>query len=155
MEPEKLDALSALKQATGLSRSELIRRCVYRELSQVIRREDVLSGWRADEILSTWEEAKMGLQRPKLQCYDVLKRRFDDELGNTRRKIEADPGGFERFADEYIREYHGAECYDQLLKSGSGQAFSNVENLIAEYTEYSIPKMEEDGFLQDLLQEED
>jgi len=153
--PEILDTLSAVSQNNGLSRSEIIRRCVYQKLSQLVQHQDVLPGWRGDEIHSTWEEAKVGLQRPKLQCYDILTRRFVDELDATSRKIQAHPSEFERFADEYTRQYHGTECYNQLIKRRSGRAFSNIESLIEEHTDQSIPDQgKDDGFLTDILQEE-
>lgn len=148
--PDKLEALSTLKLETGLSQSELIRRCVFYQLDKAALKSDLLSDWRGAEIAKTWEEVESGLERPKLQCCAILQRRFTDEQERTRRKVKADLPGFKRFADEYVNRFHGGACYDQILEKRSERTFRNVENLIEEFTDYSVDADHSGAFLADL-----
>lgn len=134
--PTHLDTLGEIQRQTGLSRSEVIRRCVLRHLNRVTKDYSVIQGWRKNEIRITWEEVEAGLKRPRLRCFDLLQRRFVDERERTERKIAADSGGFKRFADEYLEGFRGSEAYKQLIEVRDEQPFSNLEELIVEYTEY-------------------
>jgi len=153
--PTKIDTvLTEMKLETGLSRSELIRRCILRHLNQLTLGSDVIDGWRRDEIQQTWEEISADMRRPKSQCYDTLQLRFVDELPTTRRAIEADPAGFYKFADEYADKFHRSDCYKQLLEKRSERPMKNAENVIEEYTDVNIAVEEAtDSFLQGILDE--
>lgn len=155
LSPEHLEALSSLKLETGLSRSELIRRCVFRQLNHLVHQQDLIEGWRRDEIVSTWKECKAGLRRSKLQCHDILQRRFVDEP-ETIGKIEADPPGFERFAEEYVTRFHQSACYTHLVEARGERTFTDVENIIMEHTNHTLEgEPGETGFLDNFLREID
>lgn len=144
LSPKHLGILDDVRQETGLTRSEIIRRCVLRQLNKLIHKYSILIGWRRKEILKTWEEVEAGLQRPKLRSYDILQRKFLDEVEQTRRKIEADPAGFKPFAEEYTEEFYESKAYKQLREKRPERVFRNVENVIEEYTHYRVP-VEENG----------
>ncbi|WP_232688581.1 ribbon-helix-helix protein, CopG family [Halobacterium zhouii] len=153
LSPEHLEILDRLTSETGLSRSEIIRRCLFRQLHRLGQRSGLLSGWREKRITRTWEEVRTGLHRPRVQCHDILRRRFVDEYEQTLRNIEQDPGPFEAFAEEYTSNFYGTDGYQELEQRGS-EPLSYVENTIEEQTDYSIRSgSEKDGFLADLLEE--
>lgn len=152
LSPEHLEVLNRLTAETGLSRSEVIRRCIFRQLHRLGQRSDLLSGWRQQRITRTWGEVKSGLHRPRVQCHDILRRRFVDEYEETLRKIDQDPAPFEAFAEEYTSNFYGSDDYHNLKQRGS-EPFSYVENTIEEHTKHSINfDSEEDEFLADLLE---
>lgn len=149
---EQLDILDRLNTETGLSRSEIIRRCLFRQLHRLARRSNLLSGWRQKRITRTWEEVKTGLHRPRVQCHDILRRRFVDEYEQTIRKIEQDPGPFQAFAEEYVSKFYGTDGYQEMKQRGS-ESLNYVENTIEEQTNYSVKSVsEKDEFLADLME---
>lgn len=135
---ERLETLSDLKLQSGLSRSEVIRRCILRHLNRLAHTYGVVQGWRRDEVVRTWEEVEAGLKRPRLQCYDILQRRFVDELEQTHRNIEDDLQGFERFAKEYVNGFLGSPAERLLRDDRPKRVFTNVENTIEEYTDLAV-----------------
>lgn len=137
LSPERMHTLSEIQLETGLSRSEVIRRCAFRQMNQLAHNYGLVRGWRKEEIQKVWEEAEAGLKRPRLQCYDVLQRRFVDETKRTEHKIEEDPPGFERFAEEYVDKFHESKAYNQLLEDRPERPLRMVEDTIAEYSNHS------------------
>lgn len=152
--PEQVRTLSEIQLETGLSQSEVIRRCVFRQLNHLSLHYGYLRGWRREEIQKVWEEVKAGMKRPRLQCHDMLRRKFVDEVECTQRNIEADLPAFERFANEYVSDFHDSKAYNLLQKERSDRTLRDVENVIEEYTDYSIGvEKPTTGFLDDLKDE--
>lgn len=145
LSPKHVGVLDDIKLETGLSQSEIVRRCVLRQLNKLTQKYGLLTGWRKRGVLKTWEEVEAGLQRPGLQCYDVLQRRFVDEVELTQRRIEEDPAGFRPFAEEYTEKFYESKAYKQLREKRPERVFRNVENVIEEYTDYRVPIEENDG----------
>lgn len=142
LRPSQIDNLGDAHDETGLSQSEIIRRCTFAQLHHLTHDSGVLEGWRKTEVQKTWDEVKAGLQRSKLNCYDVLQRRFVDEVEQTLRKIKDDPAGFDRFAYEYVHEFRGSDCYEQLQETRGKRTFTNIENAIEEFTDYEVSNEE-------------
>lgn len=144
LSPKHVGVLDDVALETGLSQSEIVRRCVLRQLNKLTQKYGILSGWRKRAVLNMWEKVEKRLQRPRLQCYDSLQRKFLDEVELTQRRIEADPAGFEPFAEEYTEEFYESKAYKQLREQRPERVFRNVENVIEEYTDYRVPIEEND-----------
>lgn len=153
--PEQMSTLNEIQRQTGMNRSEVIRRCTFAQMNHLINNNGLLRGWRKKDIRKTWEEIEAGLQRPSLKCHDILQRRFVDEIDRTERKIKADQQGFERFADEYVNEFHGSQAFKKLREKRSERALRNVENVIEEDSDFTIEtENAKSGFLNDFYKEE-
>lgn len=127
--------LNDINDRTGMSRSKIIRFCVFRELDQTLEHAEPDPGWRVDEVKRTFGSIQNSLIIPLTGFHEILHRRFVALPGFTNDMIEQDPESFNDFAQEYRSEFYQSDPYKRIEELFGEQTLEAVEDTIERHTD--------------------
>lgn len=129
---------------TGRKRPAAVRRCIYWELKSLAQHTSIFQQWQEKCIVRTWTELQKGLILPQHRCYEMLTRRFVNQIDTMEWLISLDPEPFNDFAEVYTSNFIESRSYELLKEKYGGSTFTDVENAIEEQTDFSIERGTDD-----------
>lgn len=123
--------LNDVNDRTDLNISEIIRRCIIRQMYSLIQ-SGLIKEWEKGAVVRTWANLQNEMLVPKSKFQEIIYRRFVMAGPTTRDLIRQDPRPFRDFAVEYHDRLYDSKIYHQMVEEFGPRAFNDLENLIEE-----------------------
>jgi len=137
---ETLGEINQIKRNTGLQQSVIFRCCVFKQLSEVAKKDPHLFAydWKANQIRLRWRNIANSLVAPQTEFHETLLRTFVVTEEWTMNALENDLDKFNHFVEIYKEEFYRTDSYEQISDWCGEQVFSAVEKTIERRTDTQL-----------------
>lgn len=145
--------LNDIQDETEIEHSQAAQYCIFKQKAETAKRSDLLDRGAEREAVRTWTELKGSLVEPQINLHHVISKRFGPQRSTTIYFLQNDPQPFGDWARLYQNQFYETYLYDELCELFGDSTFTNVENVIEEYTSVKFRIPEKTRFLADVPDE--